>query len=193
MADIKRVVTGKVRLSYVHLFKPYSAVEGGEEKYSVTVLIPKEDAETKKRIDNAIEAAAKEATQKIWNGIRPPKIAIPIYDGDGVRPSDDMPFGEECKGHWVITVSSKADQAPEVIDRFRNPIIDPFEVKSGDYGRVSIRFFAYMFGGKKGIGAGLGNVQKLADGEPLGGSRIKAADDFADDWEDVDPITGEPI
>lgn len=193
MADIKRVVTGKVRLSYVHLFKPYSAVEGGEEKYSVTVLIPKEDAETKKRIDNALEAAAKEATQKIWNGIRPPKIAIPIYDGDGVRPSDDMPFGEECKGHWVITVSSKADQAPEVIDRFRNPIIDPFEVKSGDYGRVSIRFFAYMFGGKKGIGAGLGNVQKLADGEPLGGSRIKAADDFADDWVDVDPITGEPI
>lgn len=193
MADIKRVVTGKVRLSYVHLFKPYSAVEGGEEKYSVTVLIPKEDAETKKRIDNAIEAAAKEATQKIWNGVRPPKIAIPIYDGDGVRPSDDMPFGEECKGHWVITVSSKADQAPEVIDRFRNPIIDPFEVKSGDYGRVSIRFFAYMFGGKKGIGAGLGNVQKLADGEPLGGSRIKAADDFADDWVDVDPITGEPI
>lgn len=193
MADIKRVVTGKVRLSYVHLFKPYSAVEGGEEKYSVTVLIPKEDVETKKRIDNAIEAAAKEATQKIWNGIRPPKIAIPIYDGDGVRPSDDMPFGEECKGHWVITVSSKADQAPEVIDRFRNPIIDPFEVKSGDYGRVSIRFFAYMFGGKKGIGAGLGNVQKLADGEPLGGSRIKAADDFADDWVDVDPITGEPI
>lgn len=193
MADIKRVVTGKVRLSYVHLFKPYSAVEGGEEKYSVTVLIPKEDIETKKRIDNAIEVAAKEATQKIWNGVRPPKIAIPIYDGDGVRPSDDMPFGEECKGHWVITVSSKADQAPEVIDRFRNPIIDPFEVKSGDYGRVSIRFFAYMFGGKKGIGAGLGNVQKLADGEPLGGSRIKAADDFADDWEDVDPITGEPI
>lgn len=193
MADIKRVVTGKVRLSYVHLFKPYSAVEGGEEKYSVTVLIPKEDAETKKRIDNVIEAAAKEATQKIWNGVRPPKIAIPIYDGDGVRPSDGMPFGEECKGHWVITVSSKADQAPEVIDRFRNPIIDPFEVKSGDYGRVSIRFFAYMFGGKKGIGAGLGNVQKLADGEPLGGSRIKAADDFADDWEDVDPITGEPI
>lgn len=193
MADIKRVVTGKVRLSYVHLFKPYSAVEGGEEKYSVTVLIPKEDAETKKRIDNAIEAAAKEATQKIWNGVRPPKIAIPIYDGDGVRPSDGMEFGEECKGHWVITVSSKADQAPEVIDRFRNPIIDPFEVKSGDYGRVSIRFFAYIFGGKKGIGAGLGNVQKLADGEPLGGSRIKAADDFADDWVDVDPITGEPI
>lgn len=193
MADIKRVVTGKVRLSYVHLFKPYSAVEGGEEKYSVTVLIPKEDAETKKRIDNAIEAVAKEATQKIWNGVRPPKIAIPIYDGDGVRPSDGMEFGEECKGHWVITVSSKADQAPEVIDRFRNPIIDPFEVKSGDYGRVSIRFFAYMFGGKKGIGGGLGNVQKLADGEPLGGSRIKAADDFADDWVDVDPITGEPI
>lgn len=193
MADIKRVVTGKVRLSYVHLFKPYSAVEGGEEKYSVTVLIPKEDIETKKRIDNAIEVAAKEATQKIWNGVRPPKIAIPIYDGDGVRPSDDMPFGEECKGHWVITVSSKADQAPEVVDKFRNPIVDQSEVYSGMYGRVAIRFFAYMFGGKKGIGAGLGNVQKLADGEPLGGSRVKAAEDFADDWVDVDPITGEPI
>lgn len=194
MADIKRVVTGKVRLSYVHLFKPYSAVEGGEAKYSVTILIPKSDVETKKRIDIAIEAAAKEATGKLWNGVRPPKIAIPIYDGDGVRPSDGMEFGEECKGHWVMTASSREDRAPEIVDRFKNPIIDQSEVYSGMYGRVSIRFFGYAFGGKKGVGAGLGNVQKLADGEALGGGRIKAADEFADDWGgDVDPITGEPI
>lgn len=125
--------------------------------------------------------------------MRPPEIAMFIYDGDGVRPSDGMEYGEECKGHWLITASSKADTPPEIVDIFRNPIVDQSEVYSGMYGRGAIRFFAYAFGGKKGIGAGLGNVQKLADGEPLGGSSIKTVDDFADDWTEVDPITGELI
>ena len=95
----------------------------------------------------------------------------------GVRPSDGMPFGDECKGHWVFTASSK--NPPQIVDLGLNPIINQSEVYSGIYARVSINFFAYNTNGKKGIGCGLGNVQKVEDGEPLGG-RTNAGDDFAD-------------
>lgn len=175
--DLKQVVTGKARLSYVHLFTPYASQQGAEPKYSVTILVPKSDVATKQRIDAAINAAIQEGIASKWNGVRPPVLAIPVYDGDGVRPSDGMPFGDECKGHWVFTASSK--QAPQVVDISINPIINQSEIYSGIYGRVSVRFFPYASNGKKGIGCGLGNVQKLEDGEPLGG-RTSAASDFGD-------------
>ncbi|MDM0258255.1 DUF2815 family protein, partial [Clostridioides difficile] len=57
------------------------------------------------------------------------------------------------------------------------------EVYSGCYGRVSINFFPYNSAGNKGIGCGLQNVQKLADGEVLGGARASAEADFSDDFE----------
>ncbi len=174
--DPKRVVTGKVRLSYVHLFTPYANQPGAEPKYSVTLLIPKSDIATKQRIDAAINAAIQDGVSSRWNGVRPPQIHLPIHDGDGVRPSDGMPFGEECKGHWVMTASSK--DKPEIVDLNLNPIINQSEVYSGIYAHVSVRFFAYNSNGKKGIGCGLGNVQKVSDGEPLGG-RTSAAADFA--------------
>ena len=89
-----------------------------------------------------------------------------------------MAFGAECKGHWVFTASAKADYPPEVVDAHGNPIINQSEVYSGMYGRVNVTFFPYSFGGKKGIGCGLGPVQKLRDGEPLGGSAPTAAQAF---------------
>lgn len=173
----QHVVTGKVRLSYVHLFTPYANPNGGEPKYSTTILIPKSDIAAKQRIDAAIQAAITAGVSSRWNGVRPPQVAVPIHDGDGVRPSDGMPFGDECKGHWVVTGSSK--QPPQVVDSQLNPIISQTEIYSGVYARVSINFFPYANSGKKGIGCGLGNVQKLEDGEPLGGGS-SAADDFGD-------------
>jgi hypothetical protein len=169
------VITGKVRLSYVHLFKPYSSQPGAEPKYSTTILVPKTDIATKQKIDAAINAAIQEGVSSRWNGVRPPVLSIPVYDGDGVRPSDGMPFSDECKGHWVFTASSK--QAPQVVDLAIQPILNESEIYSGIYARVSIRFFAYASNGKKGIGCGLGPVQKLEDGEPLGG-RVSAAAAF---------------
>lgn len=170
-----QIVTGKVRLSYVHLFKPYAHNPGQEPKYSTTILVPKNDTSTKANIDRAIEAAKQEGMSSKWGGQIPPVVAIPVYDGDGVRPSDGQPFGEECKGHWVFTASSK--QAPAVVDQAVQPILDQSEAYSGMYARVSVNFFAYNSNGRKGIGAGLNNVQKLSDGEPLGG-RTTAAEDF---------------
>lgn len=172
------VTTGEARLSYAHLFKPYAYQPGQEEKYQVTVLVPKTDTATMGRINAAIEAAKQKGINDKWNGQCPPILNTPVYDGDGVRPSDGLPFGAECKGHWVFTASAKAEYPPEVVDKMGNPIINQSEVYSGMYGRVNVTFFPYMFGGKKGIGCGLGPVQKLRDGEALGGSMPSAAQAF---------------
>lgn len=191
MADLTRTMTGKVRLSYVNVFKPRAAYPGQEEKYYCTILVPKTDIVAKAKIDAAINAAIDKGVTGCWNGVKPPKPAIPIYDGDTTRPSDGMEFGPECKGHWVFTASAKVDYKPGVVDVNAQPIIDQSEVYSGCYARVSINFFPYAVGSKRGIGCGLGNIQKLADGEPLSSVGIKAEDEF--NAVQIDPLTGEPI
>lgn len=178
MSELTNVTTGKVRLSYVHLFKPHAFKPGQEEKYDCTVLVPKSDTDTMARINAAVEAAKQKGITEKWNGQCPPIIPTPINDGDGVRPSDGMPYGPECKGHWVLNPSAKVDYPPEVVDKMGNPIINQSQIYSGIYGRVNINFYPYAFGGKKGIGCGLGPVQKLEDGEPLSSSTVSAAKAF---------------
>ena len=96
-----KVLTGEVRLSYVNLTTPRAAQQGSEPKYSVTLLIPKTDVATKANIDNSIKAAYEEGVSKKWGGAHPqPKVIV--HDGDGLRPSG-LPFGDECKGCWVLT------------------------------------------------------------------------------------------
>ena len=174
--DPMKVLTGECRLSYCNLTTPRAAQQGGEPKYSVTLLIPKTDVATKADIDAAIQAAANEALSKVWNGARPPQLRVPIYDGDGVRPSG-VPFGDECKGHWVMTASTKNKPQVVGIDNI-NCELAPSDIDSGMYARVTIRFFGYSNSGNKGIGCGLGNVMKTRDGEALAGS-ASASVDFA--------------
>ena len=94
-------------------------------------LVPKTNTAAKAAIDAAVQQAIEQGVSKCWNGVRPPLIAICVYDGDGQRPSDGMPFGEECKGMWVFTASSKAANPPEVVDANVQRIINPAEVYSG--------------------------------------------------------------
>ena len=176
-----KVVTGKVRFSYEHVFEPQAPQGGGEPKYSVTLLIPKSDSATMAKIQQAMQEARDNFCAKNGASALPPKPNHTLHDGDGMRDNGDS-FGPECKGCWVITVSSK--QKPVVVDAFTNPITDPAEVYSGCYGRAAINFYGYNRNGKKGISAGLLSVQKLHDGEHLGGS-FGSADDFNDGY--VDP------
>ena len=171
-----KVLTGEVRLSYVNLTTPRASQQGGEPKYSVTLLIPKSDNATKMDIDNSIRAAYEEGVSKKWGGAHPqPKVIV--HDGDGLRPSG-LPFGEECKGCWVITASTKNKPQVVGIDNV-NCELAPNDIYSGMYARVTLNFFAYDTAGSKGVGCGLGNVMKTRDGEPLSGG-ASAASDFAD-------------
>ena len=173
---IGHTVLTNVRLSYVHLDKPYSQ-NGGEPKYSATILVPKIPADNRARIDAAIQQAAAKAREKFGSAF-PIQPKTSVHDGDGVRPSDGQPFGEECKGCWVFTASAKTQ--PQLRDVYGQPVLDSTEFYSGVYAHVGVTFFGYNAPQNKGIGAALDNVMKISDGEMLGGARASAEDDFAD-------------
>lgn len=168
------VTTGKVRLSYCHIWEPYAQNPGDEAKYSVTILIPKSDTATLNAIYAEMAAAEQQGVTSKWGGVKPPIVKNPLYDGDGVRPSGE-PFGDECKGFMVMTASSK-DQ-PSIVDLQVQPILNRADVYSGCYARVSVNFFAYSANGNKGIGCGLNAIQKIEDGEALAG-RVSAQEAF---------------
>lgn len=173
-----RVLTGEVRLSYANLVTPVPNRNdpSAPAKYSVTLLIPKSDTATYQNILASIEAAAQDAQGKLWNGVRPPVMPIPIHDGDGVK-DNGTPYGPECKGCWVMTANSK--NKPQVVHQTDiNTELLPQDIYSGMYARVTINFFGYNTAGKRGIGCGLGNVMKTREGEPLAGG-ASAAVDFA--------------
>ena len=164
-----KVVTGKVRFSYVHVFEPFAINADQEPKYSICLLIPKSDKETLRKIEAAVETVKKTQAAK-WGGKIPSNLKTPLRDGDVERPDQ-----EEYHGMYFLNASTKLK--PGVVDAQLNPILDPTEVYSGCYGRASINFFAYNTAGNKGIGCGLNHIQKLEDGDYLGG-RTRPEDDF---------------
>ena len=166
-ANLTKVIV-PCRFSYAHLWEPDS-INGSEPKYSVSCIIDKDDKETIAKIRKAIEVAKDEGKGK-WGGKIPANLKTPLRDGDIDRPED-----EAYQNSMFLNANSK--QAPQIVDRQVQPILDQSEVYSGCYGRVSITFYAYNSNGNKGVAAGLGNVQKLKDGEPLG-SRANAKDEF---------------
>ena len=180
-----KVVTGEVRLSYAHIWKPVAISEGQDPKYSVCLLIPKSDKTTLGKIKKAIEAA-KQAGASKWGGKIPANLKTPLRDGDEERA--DQP---EFAGHYFMNANSK--MAPGIVDRNVEPILDSTEVYSGCYARVSVNFYPYNHAGNKGIGCGLNNIQKLRDGDYLGG-RSKPEDDFdaveVEDEDDMEDFLG---
>ena len=168
------VLLRKVRLSYVRFDKAYAKDARQEKKYSCTILLPKTDLAQKQAIDNAIEAAIAIGREKFGNAV-PPKPKTVVWDGDGYTQSGKE-FGLEAKGHWVFTAGLPEAKGPvEVVDLGRNPILNRSEIYSGMYANVLVNFYFYK-NESVGVGAGLGPVQKVADGDPLGGT-IPSADD----------------
>ena len=175
-----KVITGPdTRWSYANVWEP-KAINGGTPKYSVSLIIPKSDTVTIKKIEAAIEAAYKEGEAKLkGNGRSVPALSVlktPLRDGDAERPDD-----EAYANAYFVNANSAT--APGIVDADCQPILDRSEVYSGVYGRASINFYAFNSNGNKGIACGLNNLQKIRDGEPLGG-KSRAEDDFADRDED---------
>ena len=164
-----RVVTNTVRASYAYVAEP-KAINGGDPRYSLSVIIPKDDKETLDLISKAIDNAITAGIPK-FGGKKPNKAALklPLRDGDVER--DD----EAYQNAFFINCNSK--NAPAVVDESRH-LADANIIYSGCYCRVSISFYAFSVNGNRGIAAGLGNIQFVRDGERLGGPYITAADDF---------------
>jgi hypothetical protein len=197
-----------VRFSYANLFEPKVEDENKIDKktgkpaefYSVQVIISKKDEATVAAINGAVSFAAKE---KLGDKKIPTMWKLPLRDGD----EEWEEKGEHLKGAWFFNCKSKGRpnvvgtrkyteedvarwdennelQPPEYIARNRPKVgklvpLDSEDFKSGDYGRISIDTY-YFEAESKGIAVGLGNVQKLKDGDSLGGTRTSADDDFGD-------------
>jgi hypothetical protein len=176
-----KVITGpNTRWSYANVWEPKS-INGGTPKFSVSLIIPKSDTKTVAKIKAAIEAAYHEGESKLkGNGKTVPPLAAlktPLRDGDAERPDDEAYAN-------AYFINANATTAPGIVDVDCNPILTRSEVYSGVYGRASISFYAFNSNGNKGIACGLNNLQKVRDGEPLGG-KASAESDFAiDDDED---------
>lgn len=184
MANSKtKVVTGVVRLSYANVWEPKAINEGQQPKYSVSLIIPKSDTETIAKINAAVDAAIEEGIGK-FGGKKPNKasLKLPLRDGDTEREDD-----EAYAGSYFINANSNT--APQIVDMKVQPILERGEVYSGVYARVSVNFYAFNSSGNKGIACGLGNIQKVKDGEPLGG-KSKAEDDFDEIPVDDDGLLG---
>lgn len=169
-----KVITGpNTRWSYANVWQPKS-INGGAPKYSVSLIIPKSDTVTVEKVKAAIKAAYEEGESKLkGNGKTVPALSViktPLRDGDTERP-DDPAYANS----YFINANSAT--APGIVDADRQLIIDTSEVYSGVYGRASINFYAFNSNGNKGIACGLNNLQKIRDGEPLGG-KSRAEDDF---------------
>lgn len=127
-----------LRIYYCNLFTPRAAQDGAKPKYSVTLLIPKSDKATIQKINGAIEAARAAYLARNNGKKLPANLKTTLHDGDGERPNGGE-FGEECKGCYVMTVSSI--NPPVIVDAQKTPITDPQELYSGCYGRAIIKCF----------------------------------------------------
>ena len=179
MSQNTKVVTGiNTRLSYSNIWEPKS-INGGKEKYSVSLIISKSDTKTVTAIKKAIDAAIEEGIGK-FGGKKPNKAALKLPLRDGDLEKDDLNY----KDAYYIKANSIT--APQIVDKQVQPILDQTEVYSGCYARVSISFYAFNTNGNRGVACGLGNIQKIRDGEPLGG-HSSASDDFTAIGEQSEP------
>ena len=182
MSNNKNVSPTKViipcRISFANIWEAKS-INGGEEKYSVSCIIPKSDKATLLKIHNAIEAAKEAGKTKRWGGKIPPNLKLPLRDGDIDRP-DDEAYAD------AMFVNATSKDAPQIVDRKVQPILDPLECGSGDYCNVSVNFYAFNANGNRGVAAGLGNVQLVKNGERLAG-KASAASDFDEMADDEEP------
>ena len=174
LAGTTKVITGvNTRWSYANVWEPKS-INGGTPKFSISLIIPKSDTETVDRIRAAIQKAYEEGEGKLrGNGKSVPPLSTlktPLRDGDLERPDDEV--YKDC-----FFINANGVKAPGIVDASCQPILERSEVYSGVYGRASITMYAFNSNGNRGIACGLNNLQKIRDGEPLGG-RISAKDDF---------------
>lgn len=179
-----RVRTGLVRFSFVHVFEPQKR-DDGSDIYNATILIQKDDKDTLKAIETAINAAKEKGIQEQWGGKLPKKYADPLHDGE-----DKEDTYEGFDG--VMYLNAKSNRRPKVVDKHLDPILDAEDFYSGCYGIVTLSFWPYNRQGNVGVSVSLDNIMKVKDGERLGGGAASVEADFEglgfDDDEDDDEL-----
>jgi len=182
------MITTLVRFSYLNAFEP-KPTPSGDLKYSVSMLIPKEDEAGIKAFQSAINAAVQKGIEgNKFTQAQIKMLRLPIRDGDEEFEAGNR--GPEYKGCFFVNATSK--NKPGVVKAQKDsppvPIFDPDDFYSGCYGRADVNFFPYNQAGNRGVGCGLNNLLMVKEGERLDG-RQKAEDAFGQyTEEDVDNV-----
>lgn len=187
--SIIKITTPVSTIAFPNLFEARANDNGGKPKYGCALYIPKSDpafeakhgCTFKEAFDRAAKQARDEFCAKHGNNALPVNFQTTLHDGDGFRPSGD-PYGPECKGCWVINVSTL--YKPLVVGLDKQEITDPAAVYGGCKVRACINPYGYSYTGKKGVSAGLLSVQKVAEGQTQG------ARGSANDFDDMPGATG---
>jgi len=171
---------GEVRFSYVYVMAPHKSAQDGKEKYSIQILLPKDDRLAKAMIDSAVEAAVENGITSKWNGKRPvaAKLKLPVRDGDEEYPDDPT-----YHNMWFFNATANADRRPGVCILEMGELVAPMEmddIYSGCWGAAVINFYPYSVSGNTGVAVGLNNVIKTRDDERLGGGKRSVETDFGD-------------
>lgn len=177
VAKIKKngdVITGLVRLSYPHLFEKDEA----SDKYSASLIIPGDDKESLKVLNEAIEKAKESGKSSKWGGKVPSKLTLPIHDG-----AESTDSSGAYDGNYYF--SARSSSKPKLFDEDGIEVIDSDDLYPGCYVRAIIAFYPYN-NSQNGVGVILKGIKKVKDGDPLGGSSNVTADDFDEEDDDID-------
>lgn len=155
------------RVSYPNVFDAKAIGDNTEKLFTLDLIF--DEGTDLSELEAAIMASANEK----WPKGLPKNWQSPLKDGDD---KEDAP---EYAGKKYISLKAKEDRQPTVVDRDKSIITrESGKMYGGCYARVSYNCYSWEYLGKKGTSVGLKNIQKTADGTPLGGGRTTAEEDF---------------
>lgn len=178
--NLTKVKTGKVRISFPHLFTKYEA----SGKYQAHFIISKDDENTVEVLQSAIKNAKENGKERLWGGKLPGRLAVACKDGD--EPDDNGEVFESAINSYIVTAKSKHMPPVYGADKVRLSELEEEEVYGGCYVQAIFEAYPYSADNAKGIAFALLGVKKLADGERFGGGASFASDDDFDEADDDD-------
>lgn len=184
-----KVFTPKGRISYPKVFSPDSSGEYADDKYKATFLFDESNVQVAEGL-KAMKKAVLEVAQKAFGaGVKLKEIQHPFRDGNQKYEAD-----KAKNTHYKDTIfmTAKSKFKPGVVDAKVQPIDNEGDLYGGCYVKASLIPFSYMKGSNKGVSFRLCNIQKLAEGEPLGGGGpTDPTDDFKSEVTDEAESAGQ--
>lgn len=163
--------TPKFRVSFPNVFKARKNDLNGKDEFSVTAVFPKgTDLSVLKKAANDAIVEKLGADKSKW----PKGLRNPIRDQAEREKEGKLPEGYEAGAFFI---NLKATQRPGVVDQNVQDILEERDFYAGCWAIANVRAYYYDQKGNKGVSFGLQNIQKVGDGDPLGG-RVRPTDAF---------------
>ena len=166
MKDQTMVLIPDSTIVYPSLFE-MTGFQNQEPSYNATFLISK-----KTDIKPLRDACRLAAFVKWGENVQTQGLRSPIRDGDqkAIDENGNIDKTNFYYGNFFLRAKSKYNIP--IVNVYNEEITDPDEIYGGCLVRAYVQFFAYDYMGNRGVSAGLRAVQKIEDGDPIGGNKI---------------------